>query len=49
MNNLNKIYFFQMPKQLSRQQRLKKLKKFLLALGLKYKPEAPSKASIDQI
>ena len=33
----NKVDFIQFPKRLSKQQRLEKLKKHLLALGLKYK------------
>ena len=35
--NSNKVDFIRFPKHLSEQQRLEKLKKHLLALGLKYK------------
>ena len=35
--NSNKVDFIQFPKLLSKQQRVEKLKKYLLALGLKYK------------
>ena len=35
--NSNKVEFIRFPKHLSKQQRLEKLKKYLLALGLKYK------------
>ena len=35
--NSNKVEFIRFPKHLSKQQRLEKLKKHLLALGLKYK------------
>ena len=35
--NSNKVDFIRFPKHLSKQQRLEKLKKHLLALGLKYK------------
>ncbi len=35
--NSNKVEFIRFPKHLNKQQRLEKLKKHLLALGLKYK------------
>ena len=35
--NTKKVDFIQFPKHLNKQQRLEKLKKHLLALGLKYK------------
>ena len=35
--NSNKVDFFRFPKHLSKQQRLEKLKKIFLSLGLKYK------------
>ena len=50
MSNFKKVKFFHMTKQSSKQERLMQLKKILLSLGLKYKPERKSniKEQLDQ-